>query len=127
MEEYGFVDTLLLRSRAYRVLQPAAMTDLYASVPSLLVGWNLVMGIALVRESSHAVVRAFGMVMPPVMAALVLTANHYLLDVVIGVALVVASLRTADWLADRGGLPRREERRPALPPSRRATPSTLGG
>jgi hypothetical protein len=104
MEGYGFVDTILLRSRAYRVLQPAAMTDLYASVPSLHVGWNLVMGIALVRESSHAIVRAFGIMMPLVMAtAVVLTANHYFLDVVIGVALVVASLRTADWLADRRG------------------------
>ena len=36
MDGYGFVDTVLLRSRAYRVLQPAALTDLYASVPSVV-------------------------------------------------------------------------------------------
>jgi hypothetical protein len=102
MEGYGFVDTVLLRSRAYRVLQPAALTDLYASVPSLHVGWNVVMGIALARESSHGALRAFGLAMPIAMAAaVVLTANHYILDVALGVALVLASLRIADALADR--------------------------
>lgn len=102
MDGYGFVDTVLLRSRAYRVLQPPALEDLFASLPSLHVGWNLIMGIALVRESSHAVARAFGLVMPIAMfAAVVLTANHYLLDALTGAALVTASLLVADRLAER--------------------------
>jgi membrane-associated phospholipid phosphatase len=102
MQDYGFVDTVELRSRAYRVLQPASMTDLYASMPSLHVGWNLIMGIALIRESSHVALRTFGALMPVVMfAAVVLTANHYFIDVIAGVALVIASLRLADWIADR--------------------------
>lgn len=97
LTEYGFVDTVLLHTRAYRVLQPPALTDLYAAVPSLHVGWNLVMGIALVRESSVRAVRAFGVVMPGVMAAaVVLTANHFFTDVLLGVALVTVCLRVSD-------------------------------
>jgi hypothetical protein len=97
LTEYGFVDTVLLHTRAYRVLQPPTLTDLYAAVPSLHVGWNLVMGVALVRESSVPAVRAFGAVMPAAMAAaVVLTANHFFIDVLLGVALVTVSLRLAD-------------------------------
>jgi membrane-associated phospholipid phosphatase len=102
MEGYGFVDTVLLHTRAYRVLQPPSMTDLYAAVPSLHVGWNVVMGAALVRESRRASARVFGVAMPLVMAAaVVLTANHYIMDVVAGTTLVVASLVAADRLAAR--------------------------
>jgi hypothetical protein len=103
MNGYGFVDTVLLGSRAYRVLQPASLTDVYASMPSLHVGWNLIMGISLVREARHAAAKAFGMVMPILMAAtVVITANHYFLDVVVGVSLVLASLAVSDRLAKRG-------------------------
>ena len=102
MEGYGFVDTVALRSRAYRVLQPAALTDLYASMPSLHVGWNTVMGLALVRESKHAALRVFGVVMPLAMfAAVIVTANHYFIDVFAGVALVAVSLLVASGSAAR--------------------------
>ena len=102
MPEYDFVDTVFLRSRAYRVLQPTSLTDLFAAVPSLHVGWNLLMGIALVRESSNRAARAFGAVSPLAMAAaVVLTANHYFVDVLAGVALVLVSLAAADRLVAR--------------------------
>lgn len=90
------MDTVTLHSRAYRVLQPPTLTDLFASMPSLHVGWNLLMGIALARESTHPAARVFGLLMPAAMfAAVVLTANHYLLDGVAGSALVLASLAAA--------------------------------
>jgi PAP2 superfamily len=99
LPQYGFIDTITLRSRAYRVLQPPSLEDLYASMPSLHVGWNLLMGIALVRESKHRATRALGIALPIVMfAAVVLTANHYFLDGLAGAAIVLASYW---WAATR--------------------------
>ena len=36
----GFVDTVTLDSNAYRVLQPPSLTNQYAAMPSLHVGWT---------------------------------------------------------------------------------------
>jgi hypothetical protein len=107
MSTFGFSDTVGLHSRAYRILQPAALTDLFASMPSLHVGWNLLMGIALARESTHPATRAFGILMPFAMfAAVVVTANHYFLDGVVGASLVLISLaaasRIASWRGEGG-------------------------
>jgi hypothetical protein len=102
LEGYGFVDTVIEGSRAYRVLQPASLTDIYASMPSLHVGWNLIMGVALVRESRNTAARIFGAVMPAIMAmVVVVTANHYFVDVLAGVSLVLMSLIAAQWIQKR--------------------------
>jgi hypothetical protein len=62
-------------------------------MPSLHVGWDLLMGIAMVTWSSRVLVRVLGVVLPTLMAmAVVLTANHYVIDAVAGVALVLACL-----------------------------------
>ena len=75
------VDTVTQYSNAYRVLQPPALTNQFAAFPSLHFGWNLVIGIALVGQADRRSLRLFGFVMPVLMlAAIVLTANHYLLD-----------------------------------------------
>lgn len=101
MHDVGFVDTVELRSHAYRVLQPPALADVFASMPSLHVGWNLIMGIALLRESKRLTTRVFGVLMPLAMSvAVVLTANHYFIDVGAGVVLVLVSLFAADRLAE---------------------------
>ncbi len=96
MTSFGFVDTIALRSHAYRALEPPAFTDVYASMPSLHVGWNLLMGVALVREATHAAVRWLGYLMPIAMyATVVVTANHYFLDGIVGAAIVAVSLVVA--------------------------------
>jgi len=93
MTSLGFVDTIALRSHAYRALEPPAFTDVYASMPSLHVGWNLLMGIALAREATRPVAMWFGSLMPIAMyGTVVVTANHYFLDGVVGGAIVVVSL-----------------------------------
>ena len=89
----GLVDTVTEFSEAYRVLQPPAFVNQYAAMPSLHVGWDLLMGFALVTWSGHRVLRLLGMVLPMFMvAAVVLTANHYLVDAVAGALLVLACL-----------------------------------
>jgi membrane-associated phospholipid phosphatase len=111
----GMVDTVTERSQAYRVLQPPQFVNQYAAMPSLHVGWDLLVGLALLSAATAAWLRAVGLAMPPVMAlATVATANHYVLDAVAGVLFALAGLLAA--LA----LERRRERRaaPVLPRQR---------
>jgi hypothetical protein len=99
---YGFVDTVTQNTEAYRVLQPPAFVNQYAAVPSLHFGWNLLMGIAWAGLAGHPLARLFGWLMPPAMlAAIVLTANHYLFDGIAGGAIALIGLLAASRLARR--------------------------
>jgi hypothetical protein len=107
------VDTVTLHSQAYRVLQPPVLVNQYAAVPSLHFGWNLLIGIAIVSYARSPFVRALGVALPPLMlAAIVLTANHFLLDAVAGGALSLAALWAASRLTthDAGGGEERDQR-----------------
>lgn len=100
--DLGFVDTVTTQTNAYRVLQPPAFTNPYAAMPSFHVGWDLLVGIALVRESRSWWPRLAGHVLPMAMvASVVLTGNHYLLDAVVGDLIVLASLALASWWSRR--------------------------
>lgn len=77
----------------YENFQPSFLSNEFAAVPSLHVGWSVLMGIALIRESRRRWVQAIGIVMPLVMSwAVVVTGNHYFIDGVIGTALSVGAL-----------------------------------
>lgn len=94
----GFVDTVTEYSNSYRVLQPPALVNKYAAMPSLHVGWNLLIGIALWESSQRVALRTAAVVGPVLMAlAVVVTANHYVLDGVVGSAVALAGL----WIARR--------------------------
>lgn len=87
----GFVDTITEQSSSYRVLQPPAFVNQYAAMPSLHVGWDLCVGLALVAAATTLFLRTIGALMPVLMAAAtVLTANHYVLDVLAGAAFGLA-------------------------------------
>ena len=103
-----YVDTITEQSNSYRVLQPPAFVNQYAAMPSLHVGWDLVVGLAIVAAATGVTMRTVGRLMPVVMAAAtVLTANHYVLDVLAG-----AAFGLAGW-AIALGLEKRRERRAA--------------
>jgi membrane-associated phospholipid phosphatase len=103
------IDTVTQHSQAYRVLQPPIFTDQYAAMPSLHAGWDLLVGIAVFTAASTTILRVVGVAMPVLMMlAVVATANHYVLDVVAGVALVLVAHAGA-LLLER----RRAARRPA--------------
>jgi len=88
----GLLDTVVLHSDAYRVLQPPAFVNQYAALPSLHVGWDLLVGLTIFRVASGVLLRAIGLAMPVLMAAaVVVTGNHYLLDVAAGVALALTA------------------------------------
>jgi membrane-associated phospholipid phosphatase len=98
----GLVDTVTLHSNSYRLLQPPAFVNQYAAVPSLHFGWNLLIGIALFTQSSRLVPKAFGAIVPLMMAsAIVLTANHYVFDAVAGAVVALAGLAVAYMLQRR--------------------------
>jgi hypothetical protein len=92
----GLVDTVVERSSAYRGLQPPALTNQYAALPSLHFGWNLLVGIVLFGVTSRLVVRLFAIGMPAAMAfSVVATANHFVLDIVVGGIVVLLGLAVA--------------------------------
>lgn len=96
LPDLAFVDTVTLHTEAYRVLQPPSFTNQYAAMPSLHVGWNLLMGVAIFTLSTNRFWKAFAIVMPLTMyAATILTANHYFLDGVVGSIIALAGLAIA--------------------------------
>jgi membrane-associated phospholipid phosphatase len=92
----GMVDTVSERSQAYRVLQPPQFVNQYAAMPSLHVGWDLLVGLAILSAATATWLRLVGGIMPVLMAlATVATANHYILDAVAGVAFALAGFAVA--------------------------------
>jgi len=86
----SFFDSLEL-SQAYRVLQPQGIVNRYAALPSFHVGWNLLAALALWHAPALRRMRPLTVAMPLLMmAAVVLTANHWLIDVFAGAAIALA-------------------------------------
>jgi hypothetical protein len=97
--ELGLVDTVTEQSHAYRALQPPGLTNQYAAFPSLHVGWNLLVGIVLFGATTRPAVRIFAVLSPAAMAfAVVATANHFVVDVAGGIAVVLIGLGVAIFI-----------------------------
>lgn len=95
----GFVDTVTELSTSYRVLQPPALVNKYAAVPSLHVGWNLLVGIIVFGATQRRWLRALAVAGPLAMgAAVVFTANHYVVDGIAGAIVALAGLVVAKYV-----------------------------
>jgi membrane-associated phospholipid phosphatase len=111
----ALVDTITQQSNAYRVLQPAAFTNQYAALPSLHVGWNLIVSLAAVAAVTRVWTRVLAVTAALSMdVAVVVTANHYVADVAAGAALSAGAWLLVDRLARR----RRRAGRVDGPPGR---------
>lgn len=89
----GYVDTILERSTSYRALQPPSLTNQYAAMPSLHFGWNMLVGVVLATTASYLAVRIVAVALPAAMGfAIVVTANHYMLDLAAGLVLALLAL-----------------------------------
>jgi membrane-associated phospholipid phosphatase len=98
----ALTDTVTLQSNAYRALQPPGLTDQYAAFPSLHFGWNLLAGIAVWGATKNIALRTLAVIGPVAMAAaVVLTANHYIVDVVAGLVVVLIGLAAHRLIAGR--------------------------
>ncbi|MBM9508757.1 phosphatase PAP2 family protein [Actinacidiphila acididurans] len=88
------------------------LTNQYAAMPSLHVGWSLWCGVQLFRYGRHPVLRVLGVLYPLTTAIVVMgTANHYLMDALAGAAVMTAGallarplLRGVDWVYAKVGL-----------------------
>jgi membrane-associated phospholipid phosphatase len=91
LADLGLIDTVTERSQAYRVLQPPQFVNQYAAMPSLHVGWDLLVGLAIIAAATSVWLRMVGVLMPVLMiVATIATANHYVLDAVAGIAFAMA-------------------------------------
>ena len=103
----GYIDTVTENSLAYRVLQPPALVNKYAAVPSLHFGWNLLVGLMWRQVWTGPLGKLAGILMPAAMAfAVVATGNHWAFDVVAGAAVALSGFaleraRQRQW-PDRG-------------------------
>ena len=99
----GLVDTVTVHSHAYRVLQPPAFVNQYAAIPSLHVGWDLLVGIFVFRYAHRRIARMAGALTPFAMtASVVLTANHFLIDALLGAMVALFGLAVATLLSRPG-------------------------
>jgi hypothetical protein len=96
----GFVDTMAQYSGtgwwgvdASAPRGVGSFTNQFAAMPSLHVGWALWCGWQLTRHGKRLVTRVAGVVYPAIITIVVMaTGNHYLLDAVAGVAVVVLAM-----------------------------------
>lgn len=96
--DLGLTDTVAERSEAYRILQPKALVNQYAAMPSLHFGWNLLIGVSIVAQA-RGPLKIAGVLLPVAMAfAVVATANHFIIDAVAGAALALFGLWAARLL-----------------------------
>jgi hypothetical protein len=96
LAELGFVDTVTEHSNSYRVLQPPALVNKYAALPSLHVGWNFLVGVIVSDRVSRRWLRRIALLSPLLMyTAVVLTGNHYIIDGIVGTAVAAIGLALA--------------------------------
>lgn len=94
----GFTDTVAQASREHFIAHPSGFINEYAALPSFHLGWHALAAVMLARHLPPRW-RVAVMVPPALMAAaIVFTANHYVIDGVAGVGLALAGLSVARQL-----------------------------
>jgi hypothetical protein len=80
----------------YNAQETAAFVNPYAALPSLHFGWSLLLGLVIFSVAKHPALKAFGLAWPVAMFfAIVMTANHYILDAIVGAAVSFAGFGIA--------------------------------
>lgn len=95
MAEFGFVDTMKSVGPGwYDMRDVVAYFNAYAAMPSLHFAWAAFFGFLFARQRSK-LLKAAGVLYPTItLAAIVATANHYLLDAVAGALLMALACWT---------------------------------
>jgi PAP2 superfamily len=100
--EYGFIDTAELYNQSVYGPVGTGVSGQFGAMPSIHVAWAVLIGVAAWRVSSsrwrwlgaiHAVITVF---------VVTCTANHWLLDGIVGSILLVPAYFIASWFARRG-------------------------
>ncbi len=103
LPEWGFIDSVADYAGVHVGHTSAAMSALvnpYAAVPSMHVAFALMIGWPLARLVRWRVLRVLWLLYPFLMAfVIVVTANHFIFDAVLGALTAGASAYGARWLA----------------------------
>ena len=93
---FGIIDTGLDFSAINYDIQPLAFVNKYAAMPSLHVGWNLLLGLAVFITSRNLLLRGLAVVMPIAMfLSTVVTGNHFIIDGLAGIVVALVGLALA--------------------------------
>ena len=96
------VDTVTTQAGGYRHLFPPSLVNEYAAMPSFHAGWNVLLGVVVVGAVTQWWLRTLAVGSAVAMiVAVVVTANHYIVDVVAGVAIALLGLALLDVLERR--------------------------
>jgi hypothetical protein len=114
----GFTDTVSDASRQHFLVRPSGFINPYAALPSFHAGWTILAALVVAGTLTGVWRHVVLATLPWMPVAVVVTANHYVVDVLLGVALSLVALAVAARLA--GGL------RPA-PARARAAPASAAG
>ncbi len=103
MPEWGFIDSVS-NFTGLRVdhdsASISAVTNLYAAVPSMHVAFALMIGGSLARLARRRIVSVLWLLYPLLMTfVIVVTANHFIVDALLGALTAGASAYGASWLA----------------------------
>ena len=102
LPEFGFVDPVNTASGFYDTSDEPGFINQFAAMPSFHFGWMLLLALALIQAHQHPVIRAAALALPFVMlASIVLTANHYVVDAAAGAIVVLVALELVRRLEPR--------------------------
>ncbi len=103
MPEWGFIDSVSDFTTIHVSHRSASMTALfnpYAAVPSMHVAFALMIGWPLARLARRRIVKVLWTLYPFLMAfVIVATANHFIIDALLGALTAALSAYGALWLA----------------------------
>lgn len=93
---FGFTDTVVEQYQESRPLTPSWFVNEYAAFPSMHVGWNMLVGLAVWLATTNILIRLFAVLMPIAMIVdIVLTANHYIIDAVAALPVIIVAIAIA--------------------------------
>ncbi len=95
--EFGFVDTLAEYNHlSYQAQSTGLFVNPYAAVPSLHYGWAVLVGGVLFWTTGNLWLRAGAALLAPAqLAAILFTANHYMIDAMAGLVVALLGLLVA--------------------------------
>ncbi|MDA0270790.1 MAG: phosphatase PAP2 family protein [Chloroflexi bacterium] len=104
LPEWGFVDTLEAFSNlSYQAQSMQPFVNPFAAVPSLHVGWALLLAIVVFMATQNWIARVLVVAVLAVQTVAVMaTANHYLFDALVGLMVSLGALMAALWLQSAG-------------------------
>lgn len=96
-ESWGFLGTVEAYSNfSYQAASMQAFVNPYAAVPSLHYGWAVLVGAAIIWSTRNWLLRGIGFLLPwAQMAAIVFTANHFIVDAFVGLGVCVLGVGVA--------------------------------